>query len=252
MKLTYQFQIVSLFAFLDVIWAASVGKLPPTFKVCRRSNPQLDKCVESAVQSAIQDLVKGYPPLGIYSVDPLEILAIDIDQGTGPVSINLKFRNLKIYGFKNARVSNLKVDLSIPKITAKAKFGKIMLKGKYIIDGKVLILPIKGDGDTVLTLDDVTADVEIVGKDFKRDGKIFVKITKFGFKLDTKKLSMKFQNLFNGDKALGDNMNRFLNENWSEILNELKPAIQDTFGAAFAEISNRIFTRVPFTDIFPN
>ena len=46
-------------------------------------------------------------------------------------------------------------------------------------------------------------------------------------------------------------MNVFLNENWNEILAELKPSIQDVFGAAFAEISNRIFTKVPYSDIFP-
>ena len=38
------------------------------------------------------------------------------------------------------------------KYTAKAKIDKLTLKGKYMIDGKVLILPIKGDGDSLLTL----------------------------------------------------------------------------------------------------
>lgn len=53
------------------------------------------------------------------------------------------------------------------------------------------------------------------------------------------------------DLISGDNMNRFLNDNWDEILKELKPAVQETFGLAFAEISNRIFTKVPYADIFP-
>lgn len=43
----------------------------------------------------------------------------------------------------------------------------------------------------------------------------------------------------------GDNMNRFLNENWPEILKELKPSIDDTFGAAFQAIADRIFHKVP-------
>jgi hypothetical protein len=49
----------------------------------------------------------------------------------------------------------------------------------------------------------------------------------------------------------GDNMNKFLNENWPVILNELKPGIQDAFGAAFGDISNRIFHKVPYNKIFP-
>lgn len=46
-------------------------------------------------------------------------------------------------------------------------------------------------------------------------------------------------------------MNVFINENWPEILKELKPAIQDAFGAAFGDITNRIFKKVPYNKIFP-
>lgn len=45
-------------------------------------------------------------------------------------------------------------------------------------------------------------------------------------------------------------MNVFLNENWSDILGELKPAIQQAFGVAFGDITNRIFRRVPYNSIF--
>ena len=48
----------------------------------------------------------------------------------------------------------------------------------------------------------------------------------------------------------GDNMNRFLNENWPDILRELKPSIDETFGAAFKAIANRIFMNIPSNSIF--
>lgn len=45
-------------------------------------------------------------------------------------------------------------------------------------------------------------------------------------------------------------MNKFLNDNWKEILTELKPAVEATFGATFKEVTNRIFLKVPFNQLF--
>lgn len=49
----------------------------------------------------------------------------------------------------------------------------------------------------------------------------------------------------------GDQMNTFINENWSDILEELKPSISRSFGEAFRQIANRIFSRVPFEKLAP-
>lgn len=57
-------------------------------------------------------------------------------------------------------------------------------------------------------------------------------------------------NLFNGDKALGDNMNKFLNDNWNDIYTELKPSIEGAFGAIFEIYAKRILERVQFKNIF--
>lgn len=44
-------------------------------------------------------------------------------------------------------------------------------------------------------------------------------------------------------------MNKFLNENWSEILKELHPSIEAALSQAFKEIANRIFLKVPVNQI---
>lgn len=46
-------------------------------------------------------------------------------------------------------------------------------------------------------------------------------------------------------------MNVFLNENWQEILKELKPAISKAFGEAFRSIGNSVFSRIPLNQIAP-
>jgi len=44
-------------------------------------------------------------------------------------------------------------------------------------------------------------------------------------------------------------MNVFLNENWRELLIELKPAIEEVFGTAFKEIGQQFFNRIPLDQI---
>lgn len=50
---------------------------------------------------------------------------------------------------------------------------------------------------------------------------------------------------------LGDQMNVILNENANDIVNELRPSIEDTFGEISKQISNMLFQNVPYKNIFP-
>lgn len=47
-------------------------------------------------------------------------------------------------------------------------------------------------------------------------------------------------------------MNQFLNQNWREILNELKPAITFAVEEILKGMINRIFQRIPYNEIFLN
>jgi len=43
----------------------------------------------------------GVPSLGLMKMDPLRITSLQIDQGTGPVSIKLDFKNLDISNIRS-------------------------------------------------------------------------------------------------------------------------------------------------------
>lgn len=45
-------------------------------------------------------------------------------------------------------------------------------------------------------------------------------------------------------------MNKFMNENWEEIHKEVKPGIKKALGVALKEIASRIFSKIPYDDIF--
>lgn len=61
---------------------------------------------------------------------------------------------------------------------------------------------------------------------------------------------MHFSNLFNGNKELGDNMNLFLNENWSDIFMEVKLSIEKAFVKVVKDYINNVFENIPYNSLF--
>lgn len=131
-----------------------------------------------------------------------------------------------------------------------ARLSKVELNGDYKIKGKVLVLPIQGDGRATLSFDNLDIVIKYKPRVITKNDRIYIQTEKFKLDFETKRLRLHFTNLFNGDKALGDNMNLFLNENWSDILGELKPAISSALEQIFELIINRIFAKVPYEDLY--
>lgn len=66
------------------------------------------------------------------------------------------------------------------------------------------------------------------------------------------RLIFDFQNLYNGDKLLGDSTNRFLNENWNDIFKEIRANIFDAFTLIIENTLRNVFNKAPYNDIFAN
>uniref|UniRef100_A0AAU6SHL1 Protein takeout-like protein n=1 Tax=Maconellicoccus hirsutus TaxID=177089 RepID=A0AAU6SHL1_MACHI len=231
---------------------ASPVKLPKGFIQCKQTDPQFQKCVNDAVNEAMPELVKGVPRFALPPIDPLRITSLIIDQGHGPVAIKLNFTDLDIHGIGTGTVKDLHVDIENKEIKLKIDLAEpCVLDSTYSILGKVLILPISGTGHSKYTLSGFKAEATTKYKEVEKDGEIYWSLDHMDFDFSTTKLHITMENLFNGDKALGDNMNVFLNENWPEILGELKGAFRTAFASAFSEIAKRFFDRVPINQVFP-
>lgn len=87
-------------------------------------------------------------------------------------------------------------------------------------------------------------------KVIEKNGKQYIQTERFNLDFNTTRLHINLENLFNGDKALGENMNLFLNQNWRDIFTELNPAITFAVEEILKGIINRIFMKVPYDEIF--
>ncbi|XP_055679537.1 protein takeout-like [Lutzomyia longipalpis] len=240
-----------LLSVLIFVKSSLAAKFPDDIPKCKAADL---KCLPEVITNVIKMVPNGHRGLHLIPIDPLHINEIKITQEReSPVNINLVLSNTDIIGLRNVvvtRVKGFEKDPTNVVFEAEAKLKQIALLGHYKIDGRVLILPIQGNGKSNLTLDNLTFKLKFKTTQTYKNSKVYIQTKDFLFNFDTTRLYISFENLFNGDKALSDNMNRFLNENWKDILDELKPAITDAFSQIFNSIINTIFSKIAYSDIY--
>lgn len=77
-----------------------------------------------------------------------------------------------------------------------------------------------------------------------------MRVKKYVITLEPENVKFNFENLFNGDERLGKEMNNILNENWSDVYNDVKSGYEESFGIIFGDFANRIYSKIPFKDLF--
>ncbi|XP_049839819.1 protein takeout-like [Schistocerca gregaria] len=232
---------------------AGAAQLPSSLKTCKQTDPDFNGCLKKAIMDAVPILKKGIPSLGLPPLDPLHFTQIKInDSPDRPVSLSLEFNEVDITGIGNGIVDSIEMKPGSYNLKAKLHADSpFSLIGQYKADGKVLVLPVKGEGNSNITAPRLETDVELSGQPTERDGQVFWDVTDFKVDLKLNKLSIDLTGLFNNDKALADNTLKFLNENSEEITKELKPAIDEALGVSFKEMARKVFGSVPYNSIFP-
>lgn len=112
------------------------------------------KCITSVFTEFAEDHSDGFEGWNVKGFNPLEVDKIDINsKGSSSVNIHLQILNAKIYGFKGMNTTKVKGfgdDIRGPHVIY-SDSQILSLLGDYTVDGKVLILPIRGDGKCNVT-----------------------------------------------------------------------------------------------------
>jgi len=198
---------------------------------------------------------RGHSGIALIPIDPLHIPSIGIKQGSdSPVNIELKFSEVDLIGLSDCRFTRITGFQRDPngKYSLHCKGPALYLVGPYKISGRVLVLPIQGVGKSNITLVEPEISMTFDGKSIKRGNNEHLAIENAKLTFKVNRLIFEFQNLYNGDKVLGDSTNRFLNENWSDIFKEIKANIFDAFTLIAENTLRNIFTKVPYADLFAN
>lgn len=80
------------------------------------------------------------------------------------------------------------------------------IEGVYDVDGRILILPIKGKGPFKLSFDDVTFTFTMNFEYQQEDGKAYLQLLNTTLEWEAGQSKYQLDNLFNGDPVLGKSM----------------------------------------------
>lgn len=230
-----------------------VYQLPPYVKkACARNDPKLNQCVVEVGNAALKSVVKGDAKYRIPVLNPMHIKELIIRQGTKQVGLKLICKDCNLLGLEN--IVFVKSDLNFATHHHRWDFtlDKMKVVGKYNVSGKILLLPINGAGDAEFNFEKLkfTFTFDTVFEE-RNNGRKYVKLVNGSFPLVAEHMTMKLDNLFNGDKLLGSNMNTFLNDNWREILKDIKPALNEALATLVISLLNNMADLIPLENMFP-
>lgn len=233
------------------------AKLPTYFQPkCSRkqSDDSAAACVQRIANKAVGILANGDKKLGIPSMRPLVVPRMALSQGTNTVGLNVTWEPAEIWGLGESQLYNYKMSFDSQVSSFDVVIPSFTLSGTYKSSGRVLLLPIHGTGASNVTVTNLRVHYYYEWPTVKgADGKDHYLISKTDIKIiGADNMYINLQNLFNGDKLLGDNMNLFLNENWRELIKELGPGMSEAVGEVVKLVVARLSELVPANEFYSN
>ncbi|XP_044262561.1 protein takeout-like isoform X2 [Tribolium madens] len=217
-----------------------------SFKKCSRNDNQ---CLTLSIKDALEQLTVPIKEVGLPSLDPLEIPALSIGAGTGPVQFNQNYKNFKIYGFTKVESINATLTENILKIDLHVL--ETLSDFEYEVDGKILIFPIKGKGTGMITVDKPEFILTFNLEEYEKEGEKYLKVINKTLSIKPQKMHFEFSNdLFGGDKEFTNIVKTAMNENWKDIYADVGPSYEEAYGQIFMSIFNNLLSKVPISELF--
>lgn len=82
----------------------------------------------------------------------------------------------------------------------------------------------------------------------KKDIKHFL-IDPYKLTLDITGAHYNYDNLFNGEKLLGDNVLKVINENPIEVFADVKSGTESSFALVFKALAQQVFDKIPAKEV---
>ncbi|KAL5273085.1 to family protein [Megaselia abdita] len=134
-----------------IIVACNCKDFPQDISQCKTGDV---KCIANTITDILHTQFKGHNGLHLVSTDPLKINSLELPKNpASPVSVELKFKNIVLTGISQAVVKEVRgfdADPGKSVFEIYATIPSLTLAGPYSVNGKVLILPIVGEGKSVI------------------------------------------------------------------------------------------------------
>ncbi|XP_028177881.1 protein takeout-like isoform X3 [Ostrinia furnacalis] len=219
------------------------SSLAPFIEACHESDSQ---CNLRSATNALPSIAGGVPALGISALDPMHLGRVR----TNNAGLSMEFRDTTIKGLKNSQITKIVRHGRHLQLELKCS---LEMRGDYTMSGRLLVMPIEGDGKYRIKIRDMVVDLKIDFSERRAGGDTFWSVQHWNqtSRVETG-ASFRFQNLFKGNKKLSDGIHEFANNNWREIFSEVAPPmVQKTVGQIVQEVA-KLFSKVPLKDLIKN
>ncbi|KAJ4448249.1 hypothetical protein ANN_10263 [Periplaneta americana] len=174
----------------------SIGVASSYIKACSYNDPNFNQCALKHGKEAIPKLLNGDRKYGFPPLDPMYVEEVMVKES----GITIKAINFTIEGARDVDLKHISVDFDKQTISFDLNVPQAIFRGKYEMAGKLVQLPISGNGDFNCTY--------------------------------------------------GDAMNKFLNENWRLVLDEIGKPAYKALGLIVHQIVTNVAKKVPFKELF--
>ncbi|KAJ2951178.1 hypothetical protein O0L34_g5571 [Tuta absoluta] len=206
-----------------------------------------DACILNSAQAAVPFFADGIPDLGVTPMDPLVLEDLKSTEG----DLKLHFKNLNVAGPRNCKFNRVTMGADVSHLDFEAECP-ITVTGQYKAEGKLLFVPIEGEGDLEVKTDKIllklNAKVETVTGG---DGKPHWHVASYDHTYEPQeRIHFKLTNLFGGDESKAAPVLTILNESWKEVILSIgKPIIKEIIDKAKDDI-NVFLAAVPAEELY--
>lgn len=240
-----------LLALVAAIEATNAVDLPEYLHVCHREDPKLTECMKESIETLRPYLARGIPELDIPSIDPILLGDLIVAESVPGQGVSISAKDIKAYGPSNFKLKKLTV-VEYGKIYSfELELPHLYVEGRYIVDGRILLLPVKGSGKFTGNFTQGIGSVRIKGDRKRINGKDHLSLAKLDIKIRVSDGRIKLENLFGGDRVLGEIINETINQNFNLLSTELIPLIEKALQRIFKRTGNKILERFPEEVLFP-
>ncbi|XP_028157404.1 protein takeout-like [Ostrinia furnacalis] len=216
---------------------------PVTFLKCKGDD---DKCAKESTKAAIPIYTAGIPEFGVETLDPVFFKNIDSSSPT----LKLLLDNVTVKGLRNCIAKKAQRDAKNSKLFLRIQCDAT-LDGHYVMSGRLLVLPIEGNGKVHVDLKKAVIDVNMDISDKQgKDGKNHWTVKSWSHTYDLKDRStVRFENLFNGNRVLGQAAEGVIAQSGNEIIREVGSPVIKTVVARVVDTIHHFFEAVPTEDL---
>jgi hypothetical protein len=220
----------------------------PVRKCAPGSDAELEKCLNQVVTDLTPLVADGIPEFGLQPLDPFKLSTWTYDEKFGPITVNIKAKQIKISGTTNYDVMKFTVDTKNRVIGFEYKVPKLLVEANYKLGGNVAF--VRGQGPVSMENSDIVVKGTMPFHRIERpDGVkvIQLKNTKVD-DMSISKLVFRAQGLFNGNPVLSGPVHYIANQYGPEVFQLFaKGPITNTVDEIITKaLLNPILLRLPY------